>query len=161
MILSDVRQLYIPSFIWVAAVFNILLFMEHKFELTFCSTEFCFLRTKNLILHGFLPDSVVAFFTSQVHNTEHLLNLCFSPKMCLIIQLEGNSFSLPFKNFPYFSQSSYLSASRLEAHEIYYTDHYKGQILGSLSFFSNLNCKTKMQTYLQPNPENTLNSRLK
>lgn len=119
MIVSDITQLYIPFFIWVTAVFNILLFIEHKFELTFCSIEFCFLRTKNLILHGFLPDSVVAFFTSQVHNTEHLFNLCFSPKMCLIIQLEGDSFSLPFTNLSYFSQSSYLSARWLEAHEIY------------------------------------------
>lgn len=82
------------------------------------ATEFCFLRTNNLI-HGFLPDSVVAFFISQVHNTEHLFNHCFSPKMRLIIQLERNSFSLPFANLSHFSQSSYSSATRLAAPEIY------------------------------------------
>lgn len=109
----------VHSFMWDSAFYNILLLLEHKFELTFCSIEFCFLTTKNLILHGFSTDSVVAFFTSQAPNTEHLFNHCFSQKMCLIIQLERNSFSLSFTNLSHFSQSSYLSASRLEAQEIY------------------------------------------
>ena len=77
----------------------------HKFDLTCCSIEFCFLWTKNLTLHGFLPDSVVAFFTSQPPNTKHLFNHCFSQKMCLIVQLERNSFSLSFTNLSHFHKA--------------------------------------------------------
>lgn len=78
MIVSDITQLYI------------LLREFLHFSISYCSwstnlswlsaAEFCFLTTKNLILHGFSPDSVVAFFTSQAPNTKHLFNHCFSQK---------------------------------------------------------------------------------
>lgn len=115
--------------------------MEHKFELIFCSREFWFLRTKNLI-DGFSPDSVVAFFTSQVHNTKHLFNHCFSPKMRLIIRLERNSFSLPFTNLSHFLQSSFSSAAGLGTHEFYYITSLERSHLRISVLFSHLNWKT-------------------
>lgn len=115
--------------------------MEHKCELIFCSRKFWFLRTKNLI-RGSSPDSVVAFFTSQVRNTEHLFNQCFPPKMCLIIQLGRSSFSLPFTNLSCFLQSSSSSAARFAAHEFHQITSLQRSHLRISVLFSNLNRKT-------------------
>lgn len=109
MILINIGKRYMKVIVNDVMQFFILCTNLCIFSISYCSwsinlswlsasENFCLLRTKNLI-YGFLPDSVEAIFTSEVHNTEHLFNHYFPPKMCLIIQLERNSFCFHLQVF--------------------------------------------------------------